>query len=166
MSLWFIATGCGSKVQPRIEPTYVVTGLKVSGTITDINNQPVVISENPMKPRIFIFASTFCGVCQGEHRNLRDLMATNGGVLPTNVDIYTIMTGAVDNMDSLDFKDFTQIQWNPFYQVNDELRNTLCGIGTANPCVVVEKPNEGVIFKHTGEVSIQELQILTGAWVW
>ena len=76
------------------------------------------------------------------------------------------MTGAIDNSDSLDFKDLTGIQWNPFYQVDDDLRNTLCGKGTANPCVVVEMPNRGIVFKRFGEVSILELQSLTGAWSW
>lgn len=165
INLFFIF-GCGSQIKPRISPENNVTGFKVTAKLSDINDVPFEISEISTKPRIFIFASTFCGICQAEHRNLRDLMAANNNLLPTNVDIYTVMTGAIDNGDSLDFKGFTNIQWNPFYQVGDELRNTLCGKGTANPCVIIEKPNQGIVFKHFGEVSLAELQSYTGAWLW
>ena len=165
LNLFFIL-GCGSQIKPRIEPENNVTGFKVTATLSDINDAAVEVPEISTKPRIFIFASTFCGICQAEHRNLRDLMSINNDILPNNIEFYTIMTGSADNADSLDFKDFTKIQWNPFYQIGDELRNSLCGKGTANPCVIIEKPNQGIVFKHFGEVSIAELQSYTGVWTW
>jgi hypothetical protein len=162
----FFILGCGSQIKPRLAPENNVNGFKVTATLSDVNDQSIAIPEISTKPRIFIFASTFCGVCQAEHRNLRDLMAAHNNLLPNNVDIYTVMTGSVDNGDSLDFKGFTNIQWDPLYQVGDELRNQLCGKGTANPCLVIEKPNQGIVFKHYGEVSLVELQSYTGAWSW
>ena len=163
----FASLGCGSRIPSRIAPPETnVSGLKVTTVLKQTNDTELLISDQIIKPRIFIFASTFCGVCQKEHRELRDLMALNNNLLPNNVDIFTVMTGATDSTDSLDFKDFTGIQWEPFYQPGDELRNLLCGQGTANPCIVIETPNQGIIFKHFGEVSISELQTKTGVWTW
>lgn len=157
---------CGSKIAPRIAPEQNVQGLKISAVLKNSDESTFAISDITNKPRIFIFASTFCGVCQQEHRNLRDLFAQNGDQRPLNIELYTIMTGAVDSADSLDFMDFTGIQWTPLYQPGDELRNQLCGAGTANPCIVIEMPNQGIVFKHFGEVSIADLQKITGVWAW
>lgn len=168
----FLFSSCGSQLADkigRVEAPVLKTdifGLKVSGQVMDVNDQVVQLSEVTVKPRIIIFAATFCGICQAEHRNLRDIFALNNNQRPTNVDVITIMTDSLDNLDALDFKSFTAIQWDPYYQIGDELRNTLCGKGSANPCVIVERPNEGVVFQHVGEVSIHELQSLTGAWLW
>jgi len=165
--LLFFVVGCGSQLPSRISPPEInLVGLKITTVLKDSNDADILLSGQITKPRIFIFASTFCGVCQKEHRQLRDLMALNNNLLPQNVDIYTVMTGALDSTESLDFKDFTGIQWNPFYQPGDELRNLLCGEGTANPCTVIETPSRGIVFKHFGEVTISELQNKTGVWTW
>ena len=164
----FFLVGCGSNLTPRTAPENNVTGFKVPATtVTDINDDAFVIPVISGKPRVFIFATEFCATCQAEHRELRDLMAIHGGLLPTNVEIFTIMVDAVDNVDSLGFKSVTGMQWNPYYQVGDQLKNDLCGEKTViYPCVVAELPGQGVVLKKIGAVSSEELQSKTGAWLW
>lgn len=169
--LFFVAmliiSSCGSNIQPRIAPENNVSGVKIESVgLLDINNNPIILNPISTKPRILFFASAICGTCQSEHRKLRDEMAIHGGLRPMNTDIYTIMVQAEDNLDAQDFKTITGMQWDPYYQVGDDLRNKLCGRGTPNPCVVVELPLTGIVLQKSGEVSISELQSLTGVWTW
>jgi thiol-disulfide isomerase/thioredoxin len=142
------------------------SGAGINSVVTDVDGGAVTLEPASDRPRLILFASLFCSVCQKEHIALRDLMKAHGNLRPANVELLTIMTGAIDSTDSLDFQDFTGIGWTPYYQDGDELRNSLCGKGTPNPCVVVEVPRRGVIFQKIGEVSIDELQQLTGPWRW
>ncbi len=169
VTICIFLTSCGSQLDYLVggrgleDPQ--VDGFEITGVLKDINGNSYNLSKTE-KPRIIIFAATFCSVCQREHRNLRDLMMQNQNQLPDNVDILTIMVDALDSTDSLEFQDLTKIQWSPYYQIDNELKNILCGENAGTPCIVVEKPNVGVVFKHVGGVSIEELQSITGVWKW
>jgi hypothetical protein len=171
VSMVLVLLSCGSQVQNSLQPENTpppqqATSFKTSGNFKSIEEVDFYLPEVTTKPRILIFAGTFCSICQGEHRELQALFDSKNGSLPSNVEILTIMVDAVDNSDSLDFKDFTGIQWNPYYQVNQNLRNQLCGAGSATPCTVIEMPQQGIVFQHIGGTSVQELQQITGEWLW
>ncbi len=164
----FFMFSCGSNIAPRIAPENNVTGFKVPATtVTQIDDMPYTIPAISNKPRIFIFALEFCATCQAEHIILRDIMANHSGLRPNNVEILTIMVQANTNDDSIGFVSKTGIQWDPYYQVGDQLKNDLCGEKTVIfPCVVVELPGQGVVFQKIGGASIEELQSKTGVWLW
>ncbi len=164
----FFLVGCGSNLTPRTAPENNVTGFKVPATtVTQIDDTPYTIPVISNKPRIFIFASELCLTCQDEHKILRDIMSNHSGLHPNNVEILTIMVEAFTNDDSIGFVDKTGIQWDPYYQAGDQLKNDLCGVKTISyPCVVIELPGKGVVFKQTGGASIEVLQSKTGAWLW
>ena len=123
---------------------------------TDLN-----LGDNRGKTTLLVFASEFCSICRAEAKHMVSSLK-DPKVAPNKVNVYHIMIGATKE-DAQFWKEDFNIPWKVGYDLNGNLFKKLCKEDTT-PCLVVHKNEEGVVFRHHGELSLSKLKKITGAW--
>ncbi len=133
----------------------------LTGALSLVGAQPISLEALGAKPLALIFASDTCDVCLEEATNIRDAF-DDPAVEPAGVRFVTAMVGIAEE-DARAWKHDNRIPWSVGWDEKLELFKTWCG-GTTVPCTLIQIPEKGVIFRHTGEVSADQIKTWTGPW--
>lgn len=163
---WVLVAGCGQNVpvtkKPVVEEKQKAQAAKFEGKFTAIDNEAIDLSKSD-QPFVLIFASDTCATCTAETRALGKLFNEKGG-LPVNVDLYTILIGALVE-DAQDWKDYLSVRWTVGIDPGDQLFRQYCQ-EALTPCVLVFNHINGKITKFIGESGPEELQKESGEWIY
>ncbi len=134
---------------------------KVSlGTIKKLDGQQIDLDQLSDKPIVLIFASDVCVTCAEEADYWRDVFSKG---LPKNIEFFHIMIGGILE-DSIDWAEFHRINWPIAIAPGDELFKTYCS-EIRTPCTLIYSSDKGEIFQTYQVLKQEELERITGKWV-
>ncbi|MES3037467.1 MAG: hypothetical protein V4736_06115 [Bdellovibrionota bacterium] len=79
------------------------------------------------------------------------------------IEIHTVLIGAFIE-DGIDWKNRHGVTWPVFVSEDVDALKKYCGKPQV-PCVLIENKTLGIVFRRLGEVSIEEMQEVTGPWL-
>lgn len=134
----------------------------LDGTFVTPDNARINLADDEGLPTVLVFSTDACLVCRHEAKAFRDSLA-DSTVAPTKIKLYSVLVGAIPE-DATDWKDDLELPWTVGL---DDAANTLyekyCG-GSQVPCTIVHVPSRGIVLSRIGEVTVAEIQALTGPW--
>lgn len=162
-ALW--CGGCGSKLPYVLRQNNVKTSVGVTGplqiALPNSDGQIEDLSRENGKPTVVFFAQELCLSCT-EEINMIKANLKNANSSPTGVNLYSILLGA--SLESAkNWKKDNQISWTVLHDFNSVSIRQYCP-KIVLPCVMIHKPNEGIVFLEQRKVSFDELQTVTGSW--
>jgi hypothetical protein len=147
------------------EKKRVLTVSSLSGKLPTSDGGEVDLADDGGKPTILQFAVPGCSSCAHEAKNLRDNLK-NKDAPPSKVRIITILNNAVFE-DAQDWKQGQGSPWIVAYDSNPDPKKlvfrTYCATDVT-PCLVVHTPEQGIRLSRNAEVSVGEIEGLTGKW--
>ncbi|MCB0366591.1 MAG: hypothetical protein H6624_05950 [Bdellovibrionaceae bacterium] len=167
VSLILIASfACGRSIPvaqlPPTKPVEKVKGDILKGVFTLIGGQKVDL-EAETQPVVLIFASDTCLTCAEETEVLVALFKDKGS-LPTNVKLYTILVGAIEE-DAVFWREMFEVTWQVGLDPGDSLFRQYCPEGKT-PCTLAYHPDNKSLVKFVGASTPEGLQKETGTWLY
>lgn len=133
----------------------------LKGSYTDPNTgKSIDLGGLNDKTTVIIFAQDTCQVCSEEAMAYSKYAKEKG--LPKNFQLRHLLVESYPE-DAIDWKNAHNLSW-PVGVVTFNLFTSYCPEKKV-PCLLVYKPNEGITFQHTGEVSINQLLKETNGWI-
>ena len=80
---------------------------------------------------------------------------------PTKINLYSIVAFS-EQLDAQDWVEALKPVWKVGYDVDGSVFKKYCQHTT--PCTVVNLPDQGIVLRHTGLTTIEELKQYTGEW--
>jgi hypothetical protein len=161
--IFILLTGCGQKLDyllkdstrstSELQHTLKVVVRSSLGTTLDL-------SLDRKKTTLLIFGQDTCNVCGEETERI--LASLQNGELPTQINIVTILIGATE-LDALDWQEMFEVSWPVGYDTTGAHFKDLCPEDTV-PCLIVNRPDKGIVLRHHGAMSIDEIKEYTGQW--
>lgn len=115
---------------------------------------------------VLYFAQETCTTCAKEADALSAEINRLEG-LPSNVKFLTILVGTDAEFfeDAADWSIRHSTQWSiGLEKETDSLFSKYFAEPRQVPSIVIQKPQEGIVFKHTGEVTLEQIREETGPW--
>ena len=153
-----LVAGCG--VNRRMvhaegsRPAPVTAGF-VEGSLPLAGGGRVELETLRDRPLVLVFASDTCDVCLEETRAFRRDLAGNDALR-----IVTALVGAVPE-DALEWKRTHDVPWNVGYDTTLDLFRAYCP-GDTVPCTLVQLPQKGLVYRHVGLTTVEEIRKQTG----
>ncbi len=155
-------SGCGVNLNPVLKsPIRSLTDLKTSVNISvpEINGGVISLDGRLNKPTLIIFAQDTCDVC-GQETEM--ILSHLNNVQELKINIITILIGTILD-DALWWVDLFEVPWQVGLDFQGKFFKQYCSQNTV-PCMLIYDPNNGLVLRHHGEISFEQIQYYTGPW--
>jgi hypothetical protein len=163
--LAFACLACGVRLGaqsgPDNRPASDPSARYIEGNFRDLNQAQISLGDYKSKTLIVIFASDTCEVCASEVEEIKSSLREPDRA-PSKVEILSLLLGA-DVQDARDWRNSHSIPWRVGYLDALGLFRQWCPGGQV-PCVIVQRPERGIVLQRASKVSVAELHALTGDW--
>lgn len=157
--------GCGSKLPTILHEPPKKQNLNkvITGQYQALSGEVVGLSAVTKNARVMTFSTSSCLTCREEAEEISGFIQEHGA-RPTKVELVTIMVGDVieDLIGEDAFFQWGELPWTIGMDIDAQLFGQYCDGET--PCTIIETPEQGIVFQHTGMVGVKKLQEVTGAW--
>ncbi len=123
----------------------------ISGELLEVNSM--------QKPLVMIFAQDTCETCGKETEMLVNKLS---GIDQLNVNLVTILIGTALE-DARWWAEMFEVSWPVALDFKGEYFKRYCPQTTV-PCIVIVTPDVGVVVRHHGEMSYEQMVEYTGPW--
>jgi hypothetical protein len=130
---------------------------KLEGAYLNLSNAQVSLADDRDQASIVIFATENCPTCVAEVEELRSHL---GGKAPSQVTMHSILVGS-DIAGASAWATAHGVTWNVGIDASESLYDAYCPQGKV-PCIVVHRPQGGVVYQGIGHVSVSELEGFAG----
>ncbi len=160
----FFFTACGSEL-PRtlkapLAQSEVGAGEYLEGQFFLSDGTSQDLSALRDRPLVFMLAGEFCSTCIHEVGVFKNALSPS--ILEEQIRFRSVLVGNTES-GADEWKNTHSVPWPVGFQDGDSLFQKWCPERTT-PCLIIQTPENGVVLRKTGAVSVTEIEALTGAW--